>query len=804
MNITTTVDTDNDGKADTVQLRIKRPNTSHKVPTIIEPSIYYGVARKGLEKHPSTLLQDGTPAVLVPPAAASDTPATNPTDSYTAAPAWNGINTTADSYLDNYFVPRGYAVAELDALGTGHSQGCLGLGSAGEQAGVRAAIDWLNGKATGVYDGTQTTALASDWSDGKAALQGISYEGALAIEGAASQGINNYTDAAGKLLPGGLKTIVEQAGIADWYSYMRANGSVVGAAASGYAGWDVDNLASEYNNGPSACNIGASISPKLGRDTGDRNDTFWNTRNYTVGDTNKPDNVSVWVIQGMQDVTVRPDNSASYWDALQKWQVPSKLWITQDEHIAAYQDRPTEFLTQLHKWYDYYLLDQTDNGITNAPRVDVQSSDLTWTTQNSWPAPAVSPDGANVKLSAHLTGTSPVRTLTTTSTWAASRVDSMTMATGTDASGNPLANHDVLTNSDYMDLRSATLKYLTPNLANSVTLEGEPNFSVVAKTVGASPYLDALLVDFGDQTNTQVYSNTNGPSVCTQTVAPETINGVQESSNDPRVQAPGNTGCENMRGTGAPYPSSYRVLSRGWLDMRNYGGQPKSVNDSAQQVVPEDTYRVYDWKGEPMEATVAACHQIGLILLPGDTRNQPQYVGPNGDKATTLSIGTETSSVTLPVKSGAATLVNSPIVNGGFEACGLSGWNGIGASETVVNSGAHSGSYAARLGSTSATNGDSSIAQTFTAATGNTRLSFWYNLTCPDTVTYDWATATLKDNTANTTTTVLANTCAASPGWTQVSAAVTAGHSYTLTLTSHDDNVSGDPTYTLYDDVAVS
>jgi hypothetical protein len=36
-----------------------------------------------------------------------------------------------------------------------------------------------------------------------------------------------------------------------------------------------------------------------------------------------------------------------------------------------------------------------------------------------------------------------------------------------------------------------------------------------------------------------------------------------------------------------------------------------------------------------------------------------------------------------------------------------------------------------------------------------------------------------------------------------VSASVTAGHSYTLTLTSHDDNYSTDATYTLYDDVVV-
>ena len=35
-------------------------------------------------------------------------------------------------------------------------------------------------------------------------------------------------------------------------------------------------------------------------------------------------------------------------------------------------------------------------------------------------------------------------------------------------------------------------------------------------------------------------------------------------------------------------------------------------------------------------------------------------------------------------------------------------------------------------------------------------------------------------------------------------ATITAGHSYTLTLTSRDDNFSGDPTATKYDDVATS
>ncbi|WP_052433437.1 exo-alpha-sialidase [Streptacidiphilus carbonis] len=144
------------------------------------------------------------------------------------------------------------------------------------------------------------------------------------------------------------------------------------------------------------------------------------------------------------------------------------------------------------------------------------------------------------------------------------------------------------------------------------------------------------------------------------------------------------------------------------------------------------------------------------------------------------------------------------ITNGGFEASSLSGWTASGPASSVTTTGPHSGTYAAMLGSSSPTNGASSIAQSFTAPAGSPVLSFWYDVTCPDTVTYDWATATLADTTAGTTTTVLAKTCVANSGWKQVSKAVTAGHNYTLTLTSKDDNYTGDPTYTLYDDVALT
>jgi hypothetical protein len=144
---------------------------------------------------------------------------------------------------------------------------------------------------------------------------------------------------------------------------------------------------------------------------------------------------------------------------------------------------------------------------------------------------------------------------------------------------------------------------------------------------------------------------------------------------------------------------------------------------------------------------------------------------------------------------------NGALTNGGFETGNLSGWAATGPATGVTSNSRHSGNYAASLGSSNPTDGDSNITQTFAAPTGAQAASFWYQITCPDTVKYDWATASLKDDTTGATTTVLPPTCTNDSTWRQANTPVIAGHRYTLTLTSHDDNYAGDATYVRYDDV---
>ena len=189
--------------------------------------------------------------------------------------------------------------------------------------------------------------------------------------------------------------------------------------------------------------------------------------------------------------------------------------------------------------------------------------------------------------------------------------------------------------------------------------------------------------------------------------------------------------------------------------------------------------------------SVAAGSSSTLTVNAGTAAAGPYTLTVTGTEGTR----THSTSVTLTVTSSGG----GGIVNGGFETGNFAGWTTAGA--TSITSRSHSGIFAAQVGSSSPFKGNSSIKQTFTAPSGSPKLSFWYLVVCTDAVNHDWATATLRDNTTGTRTTVLPRTCTNNGTWVQKIVTLTGGHSYTLTLIDRDDNHPGDPTYTLFDDI---
>ncbi len=222
------------------------------------------------------------------------------------------------------------------------------------------------------------------------------------------------------------------------------------------------------------------------------------------------------------------------------------------------------------------------------------------------------------------------------------------------------------------------------------------------------------------------------------------------------------------------------------------GGTPPTVGLSAF-VAPSGPTASVNPTSVTAGGSATLTVQVGPLITPGNYTIT--VVGSAGSSTHTALVRVQ---VTLP----------SVITNGGFEGGdsltgNLNGWATSGF--VGPNSYAHTGKSAALTGATIPTNGGSSLRQTFMPTSATPQLAFWYLVTCPDTVANDWATATVTDNTAATTTTVLPKTCTNTGAWTLVTADLStmAGHSVTLTLTNHDDNVGGNATCTLFDDVAL-
>jgi X-Pro dipeptidyl-peptidase len=534
------VDSDHDGRNDRVAVHITRPRETAnglKVASIIEAGPYFG-GTVDTPYHPVDVT--GIPRL------APWTPPPGPWK----RPDYSRV------YYDNYFVSRGYAVLAASTLGTGESTGCPGAVSPEETTAMKTVVQWLTGHATAYAAGGAP--VAATWSTHDVAMAGKSYDGTLPLATAATG------------VPG-LRTVVSVSGVANWYDYYRSDGGVV--SPGGYPGEDADLHAKVVltRRNPQVCApYMHELERRMDRVSGDYND-FWAERNFAAHPERYK--AAVFLAGGLNDWNVKPNQFLNLWQALGHAGVPRKLWIHQARHDDPIDVRGQVWLDTLNRWFAHWLYG-VENGIMSEPAVDLEREPGRWTTETDWPDPAA-------------------RTVTL-------KIGELGRPAGqgngfTDA---PTRTAEQLSaDPDHAD--PGRLVYLTPPLTRPARLSGTPAVRLRASVTGPSPYLSAMLVDYGTDTR----------------FAGFTMTGRRWCYGD---SVPGDPGCRPAEHY-VTKKTPFQIVTRGWIDVRN--------RHSWARTEPIRPGHLYDfaWPLVPYDHVFKRGHRIGLVVMATDREYTLRY-----------------------------------------------------------------------------------------------------------------------------------------------------------------------------------
>ncbi|MFI6496759.1 Xaa-Pro dipeptidyl-peptidase [Nonomuraea typhae] len=554
------LDGDADGKLDRVRVDIIRPKESGprlKVPVIIDESPYYDNSGRGNEAERKV---------------------------YDAA----GNVVKFPLFYDNFFVPRGYAVLNVDMLGTTRSDGCPDTGGKADVLGGKAVIDWLNGRAKAFRaDGSPVVA---DWTSGKAAMIGKSYDGTLA-NAVAATGVD------------GLKTIVPISAISSWYKYQRSNGVIYNY---NYASW----LANYVDTDPEAkCQaVRDKMDAEDGDDTGNYN-AFWAERDYItglLGDVSKV-KASVFVAHTSNDLNVKPDNFSIWWQKLAQRNVPRKIWVGHYQHVDPFdfEGRRDLWVDTLHRWFDHWLYG-VRNGIMNEPRADVQLSPAQWVTQRDWPAPHALKVPLRPAADGSL-GLIPARR-------------------GATAAFTDLRLSEEQMVADIGTPQPGRVAFTTGALPLDLRLSGTPTVDLRVALDKPTSNLTALLVDFGEDARVDWR---RGLGITT--IAEESCHGESTAQDD---------ACYKKTITNVA-TRPLEIVARGWIDVQNRDSL------SEQKPLPPGTFAKVSWDTLPHDYTFKKGHRLGLVIAGTDA----SYSGEAGTGAQ-VTVDLAKSRVLVPLVAG--------------------------------------------------------------------------------------------------------------------------------------------------------
>jgi X-Pro dipeptidyl-peptidase len=571
--VDTDFDSDVDGVADKIAVDIIRPAATEqglKAPVIMDDSPYYSTLGRGNE---SQLKVDDA----------------------------NGLLKQWPLFLDNYFVPRGYAIALVDMTGTNHSTGCPTVQGPTDNNAAAEVIDWFRGRRT-AHDAAGNLVPAPAWFNGKTGMIGKSYDGALAAATAVT-GVE------------GLTTIVGESGPYDYYDYTRSNGVI--QRGNHYVS-SLANTVTDPDRRAYCKPVRDAIDSGDADATGDFTTPFWSDRNYV--DEAPKVKASVFLTHGFGDENVRIDHFSRFWYALQDLGVPRKAWLLQTGHVDPFDNSRAKWVRTVHHWFDYWL-QGVSNGIMDEPPVTIETEPGKLTDFGGFPIPGSQPTQLFLKPAGELGLAPAADEQTTTFQDSASQRETAMLAAPETANPNRRV-------------------FVTPALKAPLHISGTPVVQLDASADKTATHLGAILVDYGP-----AFPRVSRTSDGVQTLTTSECWG-QASADD--------NGCYKDVGERIDTTSTAWRITKGVLDAGHRTDRTKTTPIVAGQRYP------FSFPLLPYDYTVPAGHRLAVVIV-GSYRD---YGTTASTTAANITLSLKSSRISLPIVGVGAAALAAGIAGG--------------------------------------------------------------------------------------------------------------------------------------------
>ncbi len=479
-----------------------------------------------------------------------------------------------------YFISRGYALVLAGGIGTRGSDGLRTCGSIEETISTISIIRWLNNNLNAFTSRKDNIAVEPYWTNGNVGMIGKSYLGTLAIA-ASTTGVK------------GLKTVVPEAAISNWYNYYRSNGLV--SSALDWQGDDADLLAEYCLSRVFDSEDYEKIKDKFkakkqeileqsDRRTGNYNE-FWDERNYL----NKVKNIdsSVLIVHGLKDWNVKPRQFHDFWEKMKNYNIEKKMILHRGDHIYINDHATIDFTSYLHDWFDYYLYEKDNSVLDKYPNVLVQSNIDTkkWYSSGDWPFE----DTHYKKL--YISELGKIQRVQDNYSIILDIEDNLEkLNINREKIDEDRWVNDLLLNP--MKKNTNRLVYLSDELDKDLIISGCPKVEFNLSCGSKTGIISAMLVDYGIL---------NRPTLELNTVKKDAINlGINAGSMDSK-----DFKLEEKA-------SEFEIITRESINIQNR----KSIIN--KENIEEDKFYNYNIEMEPMFFKVPKGHKIGLVIYSTD------------------------------------------------------------------------------------------------------------------------------------------------------------------------------------------